>query len=215
MAAPIRRISGTAAQPDSRLCGKNLWTSRTLQKTTSGPMERSSPPPPERIDGVDAIATIASGANDASSCGQLDGLPKLGSAITLAASRPSDNSSAKPNGLLRGNSRIRTLPEEGGDESVARELRALELAKRLVLAEHDHAVHQLDVLVELRGQHHHRHALRGELREQRVEVALGAEVDTSGRVVEQQHLGVRGKPARHHDLLLIAARERGDLVLRV
>src|SRR5213082_4144009 len=152
MAAPIRRISGTAAQPESSPCGKNLWTSTTLQKTTSGPTERSSPPPPERIDGVDAIATTARGANDASSCGQFDGFPKLGAAITLAASSASDRSSAKPNGLLRRNSRTGALSEEGRHQRLPRELRALELAERLVLPEDDHAVHQVHVLVDLRGQ---------------------------------------------------------------
>ena len=149
IAAPIRRSSGTAAQPEPSPCGKNLWMRTTLQKITSGPTDRSSPPPPDRIEGVDAIATIASGANEASSCGQLDGLPKLGSATMLATRSASDSSSAKPNGRLRRKSRIGALPEEGGHERLPRELGALELAEDRVLAEDDHAVHQLHVLVDL------------------------------------------------------------------
>src|SRR4051794_24375800 len=120
----MRSRSGTAVQAESIAPGKNLWTSRTLQKITSGPIDRSSPPPPDRIDGVEAIATIASGANDASSWGQFDGSPKLGSAITLAASSASDSTSAKPNGRVRSSSRIRALPEEGGHQRLPREPRA-------------------------------------------------------------------------------------------
>ena len=56
---------------------------------------------------------------------------------------------------------------------------------------------------------------RGEVQQQRVEVALGADVDAARRVVEQQHLRVGRQPARHDDLLLVAARQRGDRVLGI
>ena len=51
-------------------------------------------------------------------------------------------------------------------------------------------------------------------REQRVDVALGADVDAAGRVVEQQDPRLRREPAGDHDLLLVAAAERGDRVAR-
>ena len=39
---------------------------------------------------------------------------------------------------------------------------------------------------------------------------FGADIDSTRRFVEQQHVAARGQPAREHDLLLVAARERGS-----
>ena len=83
------------------------------------------------------------------------------------------------------------------------------------LAEDQHAIHQLDVLVDLGREHHDRHPLRGEVQQQRVEVALRVDVDPARRIVEQQHLRLGRQPPRHHDLLLVAARQRGDRVLGI
>ena len=93
-------------------------------------------------------------------------------------------------------------------------LAPLELPEELVLAEDEHAVHQLDVLVELGGEHDDRQALAGERAEQLVEVVLRADVDAAGRVVEQEDLRAEREPARDDHLLLVAAGQRRDRILR-
>src|SRR3954454_3346880 len=200
------------------LPGSSHSTSTTLASTAMGPTEMSSPPPPETMAGVEAMATIAKGTSVASSVGQLPGLPKLGSARMLATSRTTASTTAKTNGRVRSSSRrsgIDGLAEERGDERLAVEGVAWQLGRDLPLAEDDHAIHQLDVLVDLGGEHHDRHAVGGEVQQQAVEVALGVDVDASRRVVEEQHLRLGGQPAGHDDLLLVAARERGDRILGV
>ena len=82
----------------------------------------SRPPPPDRIDGVDAIATIANGASVASSAGQFDGIPKFGSATMLAISSAIASSAANVQG------RVRTLSaKEGADHGLTGELFARQL----------------------------------------------------------------------------------------
>ena len=105
-------------------------------------------------------------------------------------------------------------PKNADDEPLARDLAALELLEQLVLAEDQDAIHQLDVLVELGGQHHHRQPFRGQRAEQRVQVVLRADVDAARGVVEQQDARAVGQPARDDHLLLVAAREGRDRVLR-
>jgi hypothetical protein len=53
-------------------------TKITLMSTMVGPTDTSRPPPPETMDGVEAIAASASGASVASSSAQLEGLAKFG-----------------------------------------------------------------------------------------------------------------------------------------
>src|SRR4051812_2779302 len=105
---------------------------------------------------------------------------------------------------------IAVLPEEGGDEAIARDLRAFELPEQLMLAEDEDAVHQLDVLIELGGEHDDRETLARERAEERVEVVLGPDVDAAGRVVQEQHARAEREPAGDDHLLLVAARERRD-----
>ena len=54
----------------------------------------------------------------------------------------------------------------------------------------------------------------GERTEQRVEVVLGADVDPARRIVEQQDPWAESQPAGDDHLLLVAARQRRDPVLR-
>src|SRR4051812_20621124 len=168
----------------SPLCGRNHSIIMTLASTAIGPTEMSRPPPPDRIDGVEASATSANGDSVASSAGQLPGLPKFGSATMLAISRPTVSAAANSQGRLRSCS-----AKERTDDRLARELLACQFLGHRALTEHEDAVHQLDVLVDLRREHHDRHALPGEIGEQRVEVALGPDVDAARRVVEQQDPG--------------------------
>src|SRR3954469_1772520 len=203
MAAPMSISSGMPTQALSRPeWGRSHSMRITFERTAIGPMEMSSPPPPERIAGVEASATMANGASVASSLGQLPGLPKLGSATMLAISRPSASAAAKSQGRRRSCS-----AKERSHDRLARQLAAGQLLVDGALAEDEDAVHQLDVLVDLGREHHDRDALAGEVGQQVVEVALGADVHAPRRVVEQQDLRVGGQPARHDDLLLVAARE--------
>ena len=50
--------------------------------------------------------------------------------------------------------------------------------------------------------------------EQMVNLDLGADVDAARRLVDDQHLRPQRQPARQHHLLLIAAGEVGDELLR-
>src|SRR3954452_9919569 len=201
IAAPMSISSGMPTQALSRPeWGRNHSIRITFERTAIGPIEMSSPPPPDRIAGVEASATMANGANVASSLGQLPGLPKLGSATMLAISRPSASAAAKSQGRRRSCS-----AKERSHDRLARQLAARQLLVDVALAEDEDTVHQLDVLVDLGREHHDRDALAGEVEQQVIEVALGPDVDAARRVVEQQHLGVGGQPARYDDLLLVAA----------
>ena len=107
IAAPMSISRGIATHAlSSPELGRNHSIKITLARIVSGPIEMSRPPPPERIAGVDAIATIANGASVASSPGQLPGLPKFGSATTLATSSASASTAANTKGLVRSSSRI-------------------------------------------------------------------------------------------------------------
>src|SRR6185437_1215310 len=85
--------------------------------------------------------------------------------------------------------------------------------EQLVFPEHEHPVHQLDMLVEFGREHHHGQLLAGERVEQHVEVVLGVDVDAAGGVVQQQDPRPEGEPAGDDDTLLVPAGQRGDLVL--
>src|SRR3954454_133379 len=137
----------------------------TLASTAIGPIEMSSPPPPDRMAGVEARATMANGASVASSLGQLPGLPKLGSAMTLAISRPSASAAAKSQGRRRSCS-----AKERSNYRLVRQLGAGQFLVDSALAEDEHAVHQLDVLVDLGREHHDHDALAGEVGQQVIEV---------------------------------------------
>src|SRR3954469_955491 len=168
------------------LPGSSHSTSTTLASTAMGPTEMSSPPPPDRMAGVEAMATIANGASVASSVGQLPGLPKFGSARTLATSSSRASPAAKTNGRVRRSSRrsgIDGLPEERGDERLAGQVGTGQLGRDAALPEDDHAVHELDVLVDLGREHRDGHAVGGEVEQQPVQVALGVDVHAARRVV--------------------------------
>src|SRR3954447_1759126 len=203
--------SGIPTQAESRPeWGRNHSIRITLDNTAIGPIEMSSPPPPDRIAGVLASATMANGARGGSSAGPLPGLPKLGSAMTLAISRPSASAAANSQGRRRSCS-----AKERSHDRMARELRTRQLLADPAVAEDEDAVHQLHVLVDLGREHHDRHALSGQVEQQLIKVALGADVDGARRVVEQQHLRPGGQPACHDALLLVAARQRRDPVVGI
>src|SRR6478672_3012707 len=174
----------------------------------------SSPPPPLRMAGVAAIATRAKSMRFVS---KLLGLPKLGSTAMFATSSTMESSSANAKLRVRRNRRISDigrllLSEVARDEHRPRQGAATELHLELALLEHEHPVHQLDQLVDLGREHHDGDPLGRELREQVVDVALRAEVDAAGRVVEQQDAWLGCEPAGDDDLLLVPSREGHDPV---
>ena len=56
---------------------------------------------------------------------------------------------------------------------------------------------------------HDRHAVVRQRAQQPVDFRLGADVDAARRLVDDQHLRPEREPLRQHDLLLVAAAERG------
>src|SRR3954452_4382930 len=203
--------SGIPTQAESSpLCGRNHSIITTLASTAIGPIEMSRPPPPDRIAGVEASATIANGASVASSAGQWPGLPKFGSATMFAISRPAASAAANSQGRLRSCS-----AKEGSDNRLARQVAAGQFPADRAFSEDEDAVHQLDVLVDLGREHHDRHTALGQVDEQLVEVALGADVHPARRVVEQQDPRLGRQPTGHDDLLLVATRQGRDRILGV
>src|ERR1700758_597819 len=151
-AMPIPTATGmiTAGLPSP--CGISTPTITMLTKFSSGPIEMSIPPPPERICGVEAIAASANGANVANVAGQELGVAKLERAISFATTRRSARAVANPHGRSR--TQRDTLvtgrfisSEERRCERGAREPFPRELPEHRLLAEHKNPVHQLDVLV--------------------------------------------------------------------
>src|SRR5439155_642183 len=202
----------------------------TLARPITGAIERSMPPPPARIAGVLAIAASAKGESVPSSPGTWLQLAKRGSTTVFAITRAIVSTSEKRNAYSRtaaptrarkdtpgsgtacGLAVIRLRAEEARDEPPARCLCAPDLGRDLALAEDEDPVHQLEMLVHLGRQHHDRDAGACDIDQHLVDVALGAEVDAAGRIVEEEDGRMRREPACGHDLLLIAAAERRDQV---
>ena len=65
----------------------------------------------------------------------------------------------------------------------------------------------------LRGDHNNGLSLVGQIQNELIDLILGANVDTAGRLVQQQHLRLSQQPAADNDLLLVAAGEAADLGL--
>ena len=70
-------------------------------------------------------------------------------------------------------------------------------------------------LLELRRDEDARLALLGQVEDEALDLRLGADVDAARRLVEDQHLRVRRQPASQDDLLLVAAAQVPDELIRV
>ncbi len=57
-------------------------------------------------------------------------------------------------------------------------------------------------------------AARGEVAHQGEDLGLGADIDAARRIEEEQDPGFGGEQLGQHDLLLVAARQRADGLLR-
>ena len=85
-----------------------------------------------------------------------------------------------------------------------------DLGKYRLVAEDQDAVREVHELVDLAGEDHDAHAFGAEPVQDCVDLPLGPDVNPSGGVIEQQDLGVGGKPAGQQHLLLVAAGQGGD-----
>src|SRR5438105_2196800 len=204
-------------------------TRTMLTRPITGAIERSMPPPPTRIAGVLAIAASANGASVPSSPGTWLQLANVGRVIAFATISATVSTSAKTNACSRAvlSSRVghdspgsatvsevlaivRVRSEEARDEPLPCRVGAPNLRRQLAFAEDEDAVHQLDVLVDLGREHDHGDAGARDVEQYLVDVALGADVDATGRVVEEEDGRVRREPPSRDDLLLVAAGEGRD-----
>ena len=92
-------------------------------------------------------------------------------------------------------------------------LGARELGADAALVHDEDPVGHAQHLGQLGGDHQDRHAAAGEVGEQPVHLGLGADVDAPGGLVDDEQRGVGRQPLGQHDLLLVAAGERGHRVL--
>src|SRR4051812_17614556 len=211
--APMASRIGTETAPPSPW-GTRTATRMTFVRLSTGPTDRSSPP--VRTDGAVAIAMIAKGARSASVSGSADPETKLAWTMRFATNsatariRANMNDRVCSSASARSRMAITLSAEEARDEPLAGQLVPVELGEDRPFPEDEDTVHELDELVDLGGEHHDRDALGREPGQQPVEVALGVEIDAARRVVEEQDRGLRRQPARHDDLLLVAAAERRD-----
>ena len=89
------------------------------------------------------------------------------------------------------------------------DLAARDLAGEPAPVEDEDAVAEADQLRQFGRAEEHDAAVRRHLADQAVDLALGADVDAAGRIVEQEDLGPDLQPLADDDLLLVAA---GELV---
>ena len=94
------------------------------------------------------------------------------------------------------------------------QLARVELGHDAALAHHDDPVRRGQGLTDLGGHVEDGQSTLGLAEEQREDLTLRADVDPAGRLVEQDHLGIGEQHLADHDLLLVAAGQRGDQRLR-
>src|SRR5215216_6179774 len=90
-----------------------------------------------------------------------------------------------------------------GHNLLLRQFVTRKFAGHAPLAKHNHAIAHADDFGHLRRDHHNRHALLRQLAHQRMNLGLGAHVDTAGRLIENQNLGFGCQPLGQNNLLLI------------
>src|SRR5690606_14439992 len=100
-------------------------------------------------------------------------------------------------------SRRRPLPGRRAHDGLLVGLGAGDVSRQPALVHDEHAVGHAQHLGQLAGHHEHGDALRGEVRQQAVDVGLGAHVDAAGGLVDDQQGRRRRQPLGQHDLLLV------------
>ena len=96
------------------------------------------------------------------------------------------------------------------DDPLLRHGVALERRDRLAAGHHDHAVAQSLELERVARDDDDRHAARGDLAQDAVDLGTSADVDALRRLVRDENRRLGEHRARHHDLLLVPAGERRD-----
>ena len=91
---------------------------------------------------------------------------------------------------------------------------ALEDGRDAAVAQDEHPVGDVDELGQVAGIEQDGVALRGEVAHQLEDLALGADVDAAGRVVEQEDPRLGQEHLAEDHLLLVAAGERAGRLLR-
>ena len=95
------------------------------------------------------------------------------------------------------------------------ELVARQLGDDLAAAEGQHAVADVDQLLDVRGDHDVGGARLAVGQHHAVDLGLGADVDADGRILQHDDPVFLPGPAGQHDLLLVAARQRADVAVRI
>ena len=112
-----------------------------------------------------------------------------------------------PHGLLGA---VLRRADRGVDDPLLGHRVALERRDRLAAGHHDHAVAQPLELEGVAGGDDDRHSAGGDLAQDAVDLRARTDVDPLCRLVRDEDRGLGEHRARHHDLLLVPARERRD-----
>src|SRR5688572_24941788 len=87
-----------------------------------------------------------------------------------------------------------TLSEGRPQNGFAIEARSLKCSDECTAAHYQDAIAQAHELFELGGNHENGHPGVGELREQPVDLLLGPDVNTAGRLIEDEQAGLTQQP---------------------
>src|SRR6478752_10396982 len=90
------------------------------------------------------------------------------------------------------------------------EVVARERGDRRTVCEHHDSIAHRDQLFMVRGRDEHGASFGGSVAYGAVDLLAGNDVDSLGRLVEQEETRGTSKPTRQDDLLLVATRERTD-----
>src|SRR5579883_620174 len=197
------------------------------------PTERSMPP--LRITKVMPIAMMALMATCFTRMVRLAALRKAGERIENTASNANNATRARPR-----NSSVPTVPARPRGDGAAMVLRAApalatrrspgkrerrrrcrhqsvfgsfgcrKMARNPSRRHYHDARRQSHDFRQVGGSEQHRHAPRRQTPDDLVNLTAGADIDTAGRLVEQEQLGRRQQIACQHHLLLIASAQAGD-----
>ena len=105
---------------------------------------------------------------------------------------------------------VRRGADRGLDDLLLRHLVTLERRDGVAAGHHDHAVAQSLELLRVTRTDDYRHATTGDLPQDAVDLGAGADVDALCRLVRNEERRLGEHRARHHDLLLVSAGERGN-----
>src|SRR6185312_3205903 len=84
---------------------------------------------------------------------------------------------------------------------------AIENADNPTFMHHSNAIAHAQDLRQLRGNHEHSHTLRREIADERMNLGFRADIDSLGRLIQDQNRWIRSEPAAQRNFLLITARK--------